>query len=264
MNPFAPPRAWPAFTAGCALLLAACAAPVRDARGLEIARGNPVAPRPPVTFQADLSVQPHAPGSLPFSARLYGETGGAVGGEHGADPGPDTAASYRYRLDAFGFPSAVVASWLWSGGRWTLVRHDRREVLSGEGFALGTEDSPIRIPDVRVVLGVLAGESLPGYPGLDEPRVDENGTVRWRYGNETWEAKVDRNTGLCREARSASLALRYARHHVRDGIVIPDMIEVLSGEGDTVLSLEVRDWTAAPAWKKNPFDLVVPASYERK
>ena len=219
---------------------------------MAVARGEVGPPRrTPASFQADLGVLPHAPGSLPFSARLYGETG--------AD-----SASVRYRLDAFGFPSAVVASWLWSDGRWTLVRHDRGEVITGEGSSLGVEDSPVQIPDVRVVLGVFAGEPLPGYPGVGKPEADAGGLVRWRYQDETWEASIDPSTGLCREVRSASLTLSYARHHVRDGFVVPDAIEVVTRGGDTLLTLGVRDWKASPVWIKNPFDLVIPSGYKRR
>lgn len=256
MTTLARPRAIAAFVGGCALLLVACAAPVRDARGLAIASGKPVAPRAPVTFQTDLGVQPFAPGSLPFSARLYGETR--------PETLTDRAGFDRYRLDIIGFPSGIVASWLWSEERWTLVRNDRREVMSGEGYALSAEDFPLRIPDVRILLGVLAGELLPGYPGIGTPKADGGGVVRWRYENETWEALIDPNNGLCRESRSPSLTLRYARHQARGGIVIPERIEVASGVGDTLLMLDVRDWNGAPEWKKNPFELVIPGSYERK
>jgi hypothetical protein len=235
-------------------LLAACAAPVRDPWGAAVTRGETVSHGLPASFQADLGVLPHAAGSLPFSARLYGE----------ARPCSDSSGSLsrRYRLDVFGFPSAVVASWVWNDGSWLLVRHDRREAISGEGVSLGDPDSPVRIPDVPAVLGVLAGEPLPGYPGSGQP-VADGGIVRWSYQGETWQARIDPNTGLCRKAESPSLALLYARHHLHDGVVIPDEIRILA-DGDTLVSLSVRDWKAAPAWKRDPFLLVAPPGYERK
>jgi hypothetical protein len=239
----------------CACLFVACAAPVRDPWGVAIARGESVAPRLPASFQADLGVRPHAAGSLPFSARLYGE----------AHSSSDSAvrASRRYRLDVFGFPSAVMASWVWNDGNWLLVRHDMREAISGEGIALGAEDSPVRIPDVPAVLGVLAGEPLPGYPGTGQPVADSGGIVRWYFRGEPWRARIDPDNGLCRKVESPSLALLYARHHLHDGVVVPDEIQVLA-DGDTLLSLSVRDWKASPAWKKDPFNLGVPVGYERK
>jgi hypothetical protein len=249
-------RAARACACAAALLLAACAAPIRDPWGLAVARGDSVAARAPATFQADLGVRPRVPGAVPFSARLYGERLAPAGDSSGV-------SSRRYRLDVFGFPSAIVASWLWRDGHWLLVRHDRREAVSGEGSALGAEDSPLRLPDVAAILGALAGEPLPGYPGSGTSVADGHGLVRWISGGTIWEARVDPNTGLCREARSASLTLRYAKHRRHEGVVIPDEIEVVTG-GNPLLSLVVRDWKGAPVWKKNPFDLSVPPGYERK
>lgn len=239
-----------------ALLLAACAAPIRDPWGMAVARGDSPPLRAPAAFQADLGVLPRARGALPFSARLYGEVRAAAV-PRGDSSGPPAR---RYRLDLFGFPSAIAASWLWSDGRWLLVRHDRREAISGEGPALDMEDPPVRIPDVPAVLGVLAGELLPGYPGAGATVAPDSGIVRWRVGNEDWEARIDPATGLCLEVKSPALALRYARPRLHGGIVIPEKIDILAG-GDTLLSLTLRDWKASPTWKKDPFDLVAPPGY---
>ncbi len=240
-------------------LLAACAPPIRDPWGLSVARGGTASAPPLVaSFQADLGVRPHAPGSMPFTVRIYGEAAGDEGSRDSSRP------LRRYRLDAFGFPSSIVASWLWEDGRWLLLRHDRREALSGSGVALGG-DSPVRLPDVRAVLGFLSGEPLPGFPGDSSvrPRSGGDGTVRWRHEGEEWVARLDPETGIPRSARSSSLELRYSRHREREGHVVPGQVVVVT-EGDSLLTLTVRDWKPRPEWKRDPFRLIVPAGYHRE
>jgi hypothetical protein len=230
------------------LLLAACAAPLRDPWGLAVRQGQtPVAPTIPHTLQADLGILPSASGSLPFSARLYAEPG------------------RRYRLDAFGFPSLVAASWLWEDDQWLLVRHDKREVRRGSGPMPETAGLPFRLPDLHAALGFLWGAPLPGFPGgdsaLSAASVGADGVVRWSHKGQAWEALVDSATGLCREVRSSTLGLRYKAHRAHDGLVIPEAVEIFA-EGKSLLTLNVRDWMASPPWKKDPFVLRIPEGYE--
>src|SRR5690606_13950032 len=145
------------------------------------------APPPPAAVQADVGLLPRAPGAMPVSARLYAEPG------------------LRYRLDVFGFPALIAASWVWADGGWLLVRHDRREARRGAGDALEAPDLRVRVPDVHAALGFLWGAPLPGWPGDDSARagaVRNGGTVRWTHAGEPWEARIDPATGLCLEARS--------------------------------------------------------------
>lgn len=236
--------------------LSGCAPTVRDPWGHSVARGDEV-PAPVVArFQADLAVRPHAPGAAPFAARIYGEASDAKKGPGIAKP------LRRYRLDAFGFSSAVVASWSWEDGRWLLVRHDRREAVAGEGEA-AIGDLAVRLPDPRIVLGFLSGEPLPGFPGDSVVRVGEDGRVRWRHAGEEWVARLDRATGIVHSASSPSFGLRYSSHRARQGHAIPGEVRVIAG-GNTLLTLGVRDWKPFPEWKKDPFGLTVPAGYLRR
>lgn len=232
-----------------ALLLAACAAPVRDPWGLAVVRGQmPSKPPVPASLQADLGLQPQARGALPFSTRLYAEPG------------------VRYRLDVFGFPSLLAASWLWQDETWLLVRHDKRQVLSGSGPLRAQADLPLELPDPHAALGFLWGNPLPGFPdsGAVPPgfTADSTGLVRWVYKDEPWEARIDPATGLCREVRSPRLTLRYAFHRKHAGLVVAEQAEIFSG-GESLLVLKVRDWVASPPWKKDPFIMKVPEGYER-
>lgn len=249
------------LAAGAMLSLAACAPPLRDPWGLSIRRGETPAPRAlPKTLQVDLGLQPGARGSLPLSARLYAEPPAESSAASPASP----ASSGRYRLDVFGFPSQIAASWLWDKGEWILVRHDKREARAGKGPLPEQEGLPVRLSDVHEALGFLWGEPLPGFASADTAfSVGADGVVRWRRNGEPWEATLDSATGLCREARSPHLTLRYRRHHRQDDLVVAAETEVYAGE-ESLLVLRVRDWVASPPWKKDPFLLRVPEGYERR
>lgn len=230
-----------AACAGLSLGLFACAAP-RDPWGLAVSRGHEPAPfRVPDSLQAELSVAPNEPGTPPFTARLYAR--------------PHRA----YRLDAFGFSAAPLASWRWSEGAWLLVRHDERRFWEGRGDRLEVEGASLALPDVHAVLGFTWGEVLPGFPG---GAFVADSVVRWTYRGEPWEARFDPVTGACREARSESLRIRYALYKVRSGRALPEQAEVFV-ENRLAATLRLRGSTPDPVWRKNPFLLPVPPSYGR-
>ncbi len=243
-------------TISATMLLVACA-PLKDPWGLAVRRGltapsSPyggetafLPPRAPDSLQADVGISPREPGMLPFSARLY------------AKP------NHAYRIDAFGFPSLIAASYLWIDGRWIWIRHDKKQVMQGVGNEFEMEDSPIRLPDVHAALGFLWGRALPGFTerdGLLAP--GPAGEVRWVYRGETWEALIDPATGLTREVRSASLSMKYSHYERRGGRIVPGQAEIFM-EGVSVMVLRLRELDQAPSWRKNPFLLSAPAGYSK-
>jgi hypothetical protein len=227
------------------LLLTACA-PLRDPWGLAVSRGLPgEALPPPDSLQADVGITPRASGLIPFSTRLY------------AKP------NHAYRIDAFGFPPLIAASYLWTEGRWMWIRHDKKQVGEGTGNQLELEDSPLRLPDVHAVLGFLWGRALPGFLERDTLLAPgPAGEIRWIHQGETWEAHMDAATGLCREVRSAGLSIKYGLHERRGGRVIPGEAEIFA-DGVSIMVLRLRDLNESPKWRKNPFVLVPPPGYER-
>jgi hypothetical protein len=228
------------------MLLVGCATG-RDPWGLALRRGE--APGAlssvPDSLQADLAVTAREPGTPPFSVRIYAK--------------PMVA----YRLDVIGFPAVIAASYLWKDGRWMWIRHDRKQVREGVGDPLEIEGTSLRLPDVHAVLGFLWGRPLPGLIGSDSLLArGPQGEVRWRHRGEIWSAKLDKTTGLCREAGSPSLSIRYGNYRNHGGRWIPTETEVFL-EGESVLLLHVREWKESPVWRKNPFTLTPPASYPR-
>ena len=143
------------------------------------------------------------------------------------------------------------------------VRHDSKEVWEGTGNQIELEGSPLQLPDVHAVLGFLWGRPLPGFQGRDTLLAPgPAGEIRWVYHGEVWEANLDAITGLCREVRSESLAIKYGRYERRGGRLIPGEAEIFV-DGASVLMMRVRELNDAPVWRKNPFLLVPPAGYER-
>lgn len=254
------------------LFLSACAPPLKDPWGLAVLRGEAVAEEPlPRTLQADLTVVAHnaesrAP-TIPLSSRLYAEPG------------------HRYRLDIFGLFTPVAASWAWEADAWRLVRHDTREVITGAGTSfipLAASGRPLVIPDVHAVLGFLWGQPLPGFtapvdapPGSGagegtgdeegnagkEGQDEEPGVVTWTQGGKPWRARFDPATGLCFEASSPDMTLRYGRYERQGARAVPREIEVWI-EGARVLTLSVRARRENPAWARDPFVLTIPPGYD--
>ena len=237
-----------------AMLLIACA-PLKDPWGLAISRGlsghsdphggdSIAPPAAPDSLQADVGITPRESGLFPFTTRVY------------AKP------NHAYRIDAFGFPSLIAASYLWIDGRWIWVRHDKKQVMEGVGNEFEIEDSPLRLPDVHAVLGFLWGRPLPGFTERDSLLAPgPAGEVRWVYRGEIWEALIDPKTGLCREVRSASLSIKYGLYERRGGKVLPGQAEIFI-EGTSVMVLRLRELNEAPSWRKNPFLLSPPAGYQ--
>jgi hypothetical protein len=242
------------MAASVPLALVSCAPTIKDPWGLSLSRGEtPARLQRPDSLQADLGITPRTPGAMPFSVRFYADLGDS--GRFHAD------SARRYRIDVFGFPSLIAASWLWKENAWILVRHDQRSIRRGTGAVLAQADMPLNLPDVHAVLGFLWGAPLPGFSGEDSLTLSQTGgVVRWTYRGEPWEARFDTTTGLCREVSSPSIILRYRQHRLRGGFVVPDEAEIFL-DGKSLLTLRVREWAASPPWKKNPFELAVPMGY---
>lgn len=239
------------------LAFASCAPAIKDPWGLGVSRGEtPARLLGPDSLQADLGITPRTSGAMPFSVRFYADLGDS--GRFHAD------SARRYRIDVFGFPSLIAASWLWKENAWILVRHDQRSIRRGTGAVLAQPGMPLNLPDVHAVLGFLWGAPLPGFPGTDSLTLSQTGgVVRWTYRGEPWEARFDTTTGLCREVSSSSINIRYRQQRLRGGFVVPDEAEIFL-EGKSLLTLRVREWAGSPRWKKDPFELIVPAGYQEK
>lgn len=240
---------------GALLLLVACA-PTKDPFGMALRAGHAPSVAIPESLSVELAVLPSQKGATPFSAKLY------------ARP------HQQYRLDAFGFASSIVASYLWTdstgspqaGGHWTLLLNDKREVWEGEGDSLNLKSAALRIPDVHAVLGFLWGEPLPGFRNRDDSALAwSRDTLRWSSHGVNWAARFEASTGNCVEvlAQDGSLAFRYAKHQRYGSRILPGEVEVFVN-GESMLLLRVTRVEEHPEWKKDPFALKVPDNYDHR
>ncbi len=274
--------------------LVACAPPLKDPWGLAVvrahedahgdARGDAVLSPPPHTLQADLTVTAHVPGAIPLSSRLYAEPGRryrldifglftpvvASWAWYGAGHGAGHGAGYT--ADTLKEPAQGPAG---DTDEWLLVRHDTREVVTGTGTSfipLAASGKPVMIPDVHAVLGFLWGQPLPGFDGTSTTSpargAGEGGReggavheVRWVHGGRPWSARFDRATGLCLEASSPDMTVRYGRHARQGERVLPREADVWI-DGARVLTLSVRTRRENPVWQRDPFVLTIPAGYD--
>jgi hypothetical protein len=170
----------------------------------------------------------------------------------------------QYRLDAYGFSSEVAASYLWSKGRWHLLLNDRREVWEGQGDSLNVQEMGLRLPNVNALFGFLWGDPLPGFRHRDAGSMAWSGdTLRWKFQGTPWEARFDSIRGVCLEASSSSLTLRYRRYRYYGSHILPREVEA-SEPGQPALLLKVDEIEELPLWKKDPFAMKTPEGYEHR
>ena len=227
------------------VFLISCAPPIRDPFGTALRQGRVPSSVAPESLSADLGITPRQKGLSPFAARLY------------ARP------YHQYRVDAMGLVS-TVASYVWAGDHWTLLLNEKREVWTGAGDTLDVEGLPLRLPGVNAVLGFLWGDPLPGFRNRDADTLAWSGdTLQWKVHGTRWQAIFDPVSGACLEARSSELALRYSGQRRYGSHVLPGEVEVFA-DGKSLLLMDINKVEEHPGWKKNPFELSVPASYERR
>lgn len=268
-------------------LLAACAPPLKDPWGLAVIRGQATAPPDtPRTLQADLSLAAHAAGAIPLSARLYAEPGQRYRLDIFGLFTP-VVATWAWEANAWRLVRHDTREVVTGTGT--------------SFIPLPASGQPLVIPDVHAALGFLWGQPLPGFrrvgsghadstlptpesgagtgvgekasgtgalpasegPGdpEDPGNPDPPGQVAWTYGGKPWTARFDPATGLCLEASSPDMTLRYGRYERQGARAVPREIEVWI-EDARVLTLSVRARRENPAWARDPFVLTIPPGYD--
>lgn len=273
------------------LFLSACAPPLKDPWGLAVLSGEAVVEEPlPRTLQADLTVVAHNPdtraSTMPVSSRLYAEPGQRYRLDIFGLFTP-VVATWAWEANAWRLVRHDTREVVTGTGT--------------SFIPLPASGQPLVIPDVHAALGFLWGQPLPGFrrvgsghadstlptpesgagtgvgekasgtgalpasegPGdpEDPGNPDPPGQVAWTYGGKPWTARFDPATGLCLEASSPDMTLRYGRYERQGARAVPREIEVWI-EGARVLTLSVRARGENPVWKRDPFVLTIPAGYD--
>ena len=207
-------------------------------------------------MRADLEIQlRNFKGLSSLSGRIYASA--------------DSAGEFRFRLDIFGFPGQVAASWFYQEHHWTLLLHVKREVWEGEGgtFSIpetGQGEEALQLPEAQGLFGFLLGQPLAGFPDRDSLPPAWNGdTLHWSRHGTPWAARFDTTLGICREVFSPILRIKYGHPQSKGNRIVPKQVEV-EVEGRPTLSIQVNGWEEVRVWKTNPFVFSIPKGYQRR
>lgn len=239
---------------GVVLLLLGCAVKPRYPAGLGLLQGE--------TLKLPLR-----PDSLRAELELMAFDGGRKSSVSGAF---SCLPRREYKLDLFGLPGMVAASFLWTPEKWTLVLFDRENFVedTGEHVEFGT----LGIHEVSVhdVFSFLWGDFFSGYteggsgvlPG--EFQRDSLGVLQYHSRGQRWSAKLEAATGLVREVVREDSAFRidYSEYKLLQGRPIPRKTRLYSRTG-LVLEIKVKNVEDNPQWKRNPFFVKVPKDFHR-
>jgi hypothetical protein len=178
-----------------------------------------------------------------------------------------TVAPYRaYKLDLFGLPGMLVASFLWHAGEWTLVIHDQETYRTGKGERVALENLGIGPVSVHDLFSFLWGDFFPGLSdtaGLPVGFTRGNdGTLRYAAGGMNWVLALDPRTGLVREAlrEDSSLHIAYGDYRVMHGRPAPRRVQV-SSRGRLLLEIRLKNLEDNPTLRRDPFLLKIPPAY---
>jgi hypothetical protein len=206
------------------------------------------------SLRADLGILILNPkGAPPLSGRLFASA--------------DSSGNVRFRLDIFGFPSLLAASWFQSANQWTLMLPQRREVWEGKGESmtlsgLGPESGDLTLPAAEGLFGFLFGHPLIGFDGRDSVAPTWSGdTLRWIHRGVGWAATYDTAHGICRQVFSPTLRVRYGRYRRQGNRAVPREVEI-EMDGRPALSLRVNGLEDVTVWKRDPFAFSIPEGYQ--
>lgn len=209
----------------------------------------------------------------------------------------------RYRMDVYGLPGMVEATFHWADTGWTLVVFGREGYLRGYGDAVDLPGLGLGRVPVHDLFACLWGDFFPGdgasgpENGSADPEAAAAGDtagapdatpagndgsaggplpvypVRWersegvvRYAGDGggWAAKVEPATGLVREAVREDSAFRILYEDYVLRNGRPLPRRVkVFGGSKPLLEIAVKVVEDNPAWKRDPFLLRIPKGFVR-
>ena len=263
-------------------LLDGCAAKPRYAYGRALLRGEAATPAPaPDSLRAELEL-------TAFAGKRKNTVSAAL-----------SALPYRrYKLDVFGLPGTLGASFLWSEARWTLVLYPEESYRTGEGHQVALENlaafpGSVSVHDLFSFLwgdffpgrgdslaGVLLGGRSPAAPSVStQPGVTEAGApkvgapeagghkggatlVGYRAADISWKLDLDEATGLVRTAMRGDSLLRieYRDYRAWKDRPLPGGVRVYS-RNRLLLDIRVKRVEDDPKWRRDPFFIRIPKGY---
>ena len=237
-----------------ALLLAGCAAPPRYAAGEALLKGE--------TFKL-----PERPDSV--RAEL-GLTAFAAGRKSSVSAALSSQPRTKYKLDVFGLPGVVAASFLWQPEGWTLVMFDRESFAEDTGEHVEFGNLGIHEVSVHNVFSFLWGDFFPGISGNNRDFSSgdflrkEDGSFQYAVMGQRWTTRLDAATGLVQGVvrEDSAFRIEYAEYKLIQGRPMPRKVTLYSRIG-LLLEIRVKSVEDNPHWRRNPFTVKVPKGFQR-
>ncbi len=183
----------------------------------------------------------------------------------------------RYKLDLFGLPGMVAASFLWVENSWTLVMFDRETFAADTGEHVEFGNLGIREVSVHDVFAFLWGDFFPGFSGRGvgglsgdglgltrDFQLKAGGLVSYAARGQRWTASLEEKNGLVvgvvRE--DSAFRIEYGDYKVMRGRPVPRRTRLYSRAG-LLLEIRVKDVEDNPHWRRDPFYVKVPAGFQK-
>lgn len=256
------------FAASVSLLfLIGCAVHPRYFVGEALLKGEtPTLPSPPDSLRAELELTAFSGGDA------GGEAGGEVNGEKRQKSSVTAALSAKprvaYKLDIYGFPGTVAASFLWQNNAWTLVIYDRENFVKGEGEHVEFGNLGIHEVSIHNIFAFLWGDFFPGIASQNNltlpitfKRVNAN-QLEYTTQGQSWKATLEPRTGLVHEVvrEDSAFRIHYVEYKILSGRTVPSKVEIYSRSG-LLLEIKVKSLQDRPHWSRDPFFIKVPKSF---
>lgn len=209
----------------------------------------------------------------------------------------------RYKLEVYGLPGMLEASFLWTDTGWTLVVYGREGYLEGYGDTVDLPGLGIRGAPVHDLFACLWGDFFPGDAGgrgagnrdgaglraagdsgatpgasgiaggsgaatsalYPAGALPEGaGVLRYEGQGRAWRARLEAKTGLVSEAVREDSAFRVVYEGWRLLKERPVPKRVrIEAGGRPLLEIAVGDVEDNPAWKRDPFRARIPKGFTR-
>ena len=257
------------FAAAVALLfLMGCAVHPHYSVGEALLKGEtPTLTQPPDSLRAELELTAYADGQASEFKGLKGQREQA-GQKSTVSAALSAKPRVAYKLDIYGFPGTVAASFLWQNNAWTLVIYDRENFVKGEGEHVEFGNLGIHEVSIHNIFAFLWGDFFPGIASQNNltlpitfKRVNAN-QLEYRTQGQSWKATLEASTGLVREVvrEDSAFRIHYVDYKILSGRTVPNRVQIFSRSG-LLLEIKVKSLQDRPHWSRDPFFIKVPKSF---
>ncbi len=205
-----------------------------------------------------------------------------------------------YKLDIFGLPGMVAASFLWQKNLWSMVLYDDQTFAQDSGEHVEFGNLGIHEMSIHDLFAFLWGDFFPGLslgssfgstvqfekysnprnvnpenenqpnPNAVNQNIPSHGKnlmLRYQVKGQSWFAEIDSISGLVQSVTRQDSAFRITyedyrsqKSKGREPFPIPEKTSIYSRQG-LLLEIKVKSLERNPHWRKNPFFIKIPKTF---